>query len=511
MNGKELKKEFGDYQTPDFFARIVCGVLREKLHLNPHVIIEPTSGLGNFISAALEAFPNVDRVYGLEINTDYCQTCEKRINDDRLQIINDNFFSYEIEKFIGEKETLFVGNPPWATNSELNFNLPDKENFKQLSGTDAITGASNFDICEYIILKLIEKSFGKNVSIAMLCKTSVARNVLLEIDRNNTPVECVKMYNFNSSKIFSVSASACLLFIKMSVSENFNRVCDVYNIDSPDVIESQISFSDGKLSNMDTGVEDLEGTCIVEWRQGVKHDCAGVMELVKKDEGHYRNKNKEDVELEQTLVYPLIKSSSFKKPVIKSDFTKFVIVTQKKTREETGYIKQLAPMTWKYLCDRRELFDLRKSSIYKGAPAFSMFGVGDYSYATYKVGISGFYKKPLFALIYNKEDLTHPVMLDDTSYFLSFNNYSDAYTCMLLLNSNRVQAFLKSISFHDAKRPFTKKVLQRLDLKKCIERIDFEELLETEITLGLTRYITVEMYKQFQEYIFSISVAVGKE
>lgn len=70
-----------------------------------------------------------------------------------------------------------------------------------------------------------------------------------------------------------------------------------------------------------------------------------------------------------------------------------------------------------------------------------MFGVGDYSFSTYKVGISGFYKKPLFSLLYNKNELSHPIMLDDTSYFLSFDTYDEAYTCMLLLNSESVQNF----------------------------------------------------------------------
>lgn len=506
MDGKELKKEFGDYQTPDSFARTVCRLLRDKLNLNPDVVIEPTSGLGNFINAALDTFPKVGKAYGLEINADYCEACKKRINDKRVNIINDNFFSYKIEKFIGEEETLFVGNPPWATNSDLNFNLPDKENFKRLSGTDAITGASNFDICEYIILKLIEKSVEKDVAIAMLCKTSVARNVLLEIDRNNIYVDCVKMYNFNSSKVFGISAPACLLFIKMSTKKTCCRVCDVCDIDTPDIVEGQICFSNGKLSNSDSNVVDLEGTCVVEWRQGVKHDCAGVMELAKKDDAHYQNKNKEEIELEQALIFPLIKSSSFKKPIINSDFNKYVIVTQTKIREKTDYIEQLAPMTWRYLWERKDQFDARKSSIYKDAPTFSMFGIGDYTYAAYKVGVSGFYKKPLFSLLYNEVDMNHPVMLDDTSYFLSFDNYSDAYTCMLLLNSTKVQEFLLSISFQDAKRPYTKKVLQRLDLSKCIEQIAYTELLDTEVSLGLSNCITVNMYERFREYILMLSV-----
>ena len=173
-------------------------------------------------------------------------------------------------------------------------------------------------------------------------------------------------------------------------------------------------------------------------------------------------------------------------------------MTQKKPKEETEYIKKLAPQTWKYLNDRKTVFDSRKSSIYTGAPAFSMFGVGEYSFAKYKVGVSGFYKKPLFSLLYSEK----PVMVDDTSYFLPFDNYADAYTCMLMLNSEKVQKFLLSISFPDAKRPFTKKVLQRIDLKKCAENISFEELVKTEKRLNLPGSITAGMYDAFSGHIW---------
>lgn len=133
-----------------------------------------------------------------------------------------------------------------------------------------------------------------------------------------------------------------------------------------------------------------------------------------------------------------------------------------------------------------------------------MFGVGDYSYAEYKVGISGFYKKPLFTLLYNEERIDQPIMVDDTSCFLSFDNYSEAYTCMLLLNSKRVQEFLLSISFQDAKRPYTKKVLQRLDLNKCIQNIEFSELIDVERAFGLPETITPEMYASFKDYIYGM-------
>lgn len=126
----------------------------------------------------------------------------------------------------------------------------------------------------------------------------------------------------------------------------------------------------------------------------------------------------------------------------------------------------------------------------------------------YKVGISGFYKRPLFALLYNENKIEHPIMVDDTSYFLSFDNYSDAYTCMLLLNSSRVQKFLLSISFQDAKRPYTKKVLQRLDFNKCVHNIAFGELVATEKELKLHKSITEEMYASFANYITGLKKAI---
>ena len=172
-------------------------------------------------------------------------------------------------------------------NANLKFNLPQKVNFKGLSGTDALTGASNFDICEYIILKLIEGSIGKNVSIAMLCKTSVARNVLLELDRNDVPVDLVRMYTFDSLKVFRINASACLLYIKMSTDDSKCRNCEVYDINYPDHVCETISFKNGRLCSVKEDVPDLEGKCCFEWRQGVKHDCARLMELEKTGESCY--------------------------------------------------------------------------------------------------------------------------------------------------------------------------------------------------------------------------------
>ena len=186
----------------------------------------------------------------------------------------------------------------------------------------------------------------------------------------------------------------------------------------------------------------------------------------------------------------------FKFPVIK-DFKKYVIVTQHKVREDTSYLSNSAPKTWAYLQDNVQLFQNRKSSIYRGAPEFSMFGIGDYSYSRYKVGVSGFYKTPLFSVLFSEDE--KPVMTDDTSYFICFDSYENAYVAMLILNSDKVQAFLKSIAFLDAKRPYTKKVLERLSIAKAVQDIDISDLKKTETRLGLTAFITDEHYRQFKK------------
>lgn len=305
--------------------------MKNVLLLSPEIIIEPTSGVGNFIQPSLKYFNNsIKKIYAIEINQEYCKTCKDRIIDERLTIFNDNFFTFDLSKIKTDRETLIIGNPPRATNSNLDFNLPIKTNFKRLVGTDAITGSSNFDICEYIILKLINYFKRDNVTIAMLCKTSVARKIYEEMHRTNIPVKQFKMINFNSNKIFKINASACLLVISFDGKIKNIARCECYDIDHPQRLLTSISFKNRMLLQENNFSLLFEGKCQLEWRQGVKHDCSQIMELKNVSNGKYVNKLKQEIILEDTLVFPLLKSSSFKKNIISKGFDKHVIVTQKK-------------------------------------------------------------------------------------------------------------------------------------------------------------------------------------
>lgn len=496
MSGNE-KREFGDYQTPIDFCEQVCDYLIKSGIIDaPKAVLEPTCGIGNFLQAASKKF-SCNRIFGVEINAHYADKARQAAP--MANITNTNIFDFDARAMCQEDNVLIIGNPPWATNSNLNYNLPQKINFKGLRGIDALTGSSNFDICEYIILQLIDQYRETKSTICMLCKTAVARNVVLEIARNEIPYENIQMLNFNSNKVFGISAAACVFVIKLSADPTCNRQvkCEVKNFETLEEIDT-LTVTDGILHSTAV-VANFEGKCQMVWRQGVKHDCSKVMELDKKGEVLV-NKFNSVVSIETDLVFPLVKSSHFKKPII-TEFSKCVIVTQRKPKQDTSYIQQKFPLTWEYLQAHIDQFNKRKSAIYANAPAFSMFGIGDYSYAPYKVGLSGFYKKPLFALLHSDK----PVMTDDTSYFLPFDDYDTAYCMMLLLNSKSVQQFLLSIAFLDNKRPYTVKLLSRLDLKKCLDKVSFEDVQKTEIELNLDRYVTLEIYNRLTNLISKAS------
>lgn len=496
------KREFGDYQTPFDFAEKVCLYLKEIRHLEPTAIIEPTCGIGNFLKSSL--LFDAAEYYGIEINPEYCDICRSTIDDKRITIINADFFAFSSKALIKDKrQILVIGNPPWVTNSTLSSldsdNLPVKVNFKGLKGIDAITGASNFDICEYIILQLINEYKGTNTVIAMLCKTSVARNVFIELKRNHIHFSSCDILGFDAAKLFGINASACVLVIQLSENSESINVCNVFDIDNPEVAISQFGYSpEGQFySNLSLITDSFEGRCCFDWRQGVKHDCSKVMELTMSD-GMFYNGLKEMVQIEDGTVFPLVKSSMFKAPII-HHFSKYVIVTQRKVHEETRHLERETPKTWQYLCRNIHLFEKRKSSIYAGAPMFSMFGIGDYSYSKYKVGVSGFYKRPLFSVLYSDDG--KPVMTDDTSYFICFDSFNMAYVAMLLLNSEKVQQFLTSIAFLDAKRPYTKKILERIDFSRIVELLTIDDLSKTEQSLSLSRYVSLSMYDAFKSLL----------
>jgi hypothetical protein len=152
-----------------------------------------------------------------------------------------------------------------------------------------------------------------------------------------------------------------------------------------------------------------------------------------------------------------------------------MLVTQKMVGDETTEIEACAPKTWAYLLRNGQALDRRCSSIYRKRPRFSVFGVGEYSFAPWKVAISGFYKRLKFTVV--GPSGSKPVVFDDTVYFVACQSEQEGRYVCSLLNSKTAKQFLSAFIFWDAKRPITVDLLKRLDLLALAQEVGSEETL----------------------------------
>ena len=509
MKKSRQTAEFGDFQTPIELARGCCKLL-ERRRLKPASVVEPTCGTGNFLIAALDQFENVKKAVGLDINPAYVEATtsvlRRRPYFKKVQIIRGNFFETDWDTLLqGLPEPfLVVGNPPWVTSAELgtlgSSNLPEKSNFLGFVGLDALMGKSNFDISEWMLLRVLEWIDGRRATMAMLCKTAVARKILIHAWKNDMSLERADIVLIDAGEHFGAAVDACFLVCRSSPSAH-SRDCSVYKSISSRKAAHTIGYRDGKLI-AEVPLYDrwkhLQGKEVYKWRSGVKHDCAKVMEL-HREGTRYRNGLKELVELEDEYVFPMLKSSDLANGRTGQP-RRFMLVTQRMIGEDTGGIENRAPKTWRYLQSHAEVLDRRASTIYKTRPQFSIFGVGPYSFAPWKVAISGFYKKLDFKVIGSAHE--KPIVLDDTSYFIPCETKEEAEYLASMLNSSIAEEFFRAFIFWDAKRPITVDVLRRLDMAELARELGTEATLKQYLSRKSSRHNKNASSLRLQEELF---------
>ncbi len=464
------KIEFGDFQTPLVLAQEVCSLLVQQ-NIEASTIIEPTCGVGAFLVAAAATFPKA-RLLGWDINPDYVAQTKAALSHagaaKRMSVERHDFFAHDWEKELAaiRGPILILGNLPWVTNATMSgmngSNLPAKENFQGFRGIEARTGKSNFDISEWMLIRLVKSLRGRFATIAMLCKTGTARKLLRFAWQNDGRIATASLHRIDAKRYFGASVDACLLIARTGEAGAFEA--GVFDSLTAKRRSTTLGLAGQDLvSDIRTyrRLKHLEGLCPYQWRSGVKHDCASVMELRRTNGHELENKLGEHVSIEPDYLFPLLKCSDLANGRLEPE--RFVIVTQRRVGEDTGGIAKTAPRTWSYLNSHRKLFEARKSSIYTNRVPFALFGIGDYTFAPWKVAVSGLHRTLRFALIGPVED--KPVLFDDTCYFVPFDNETEARIMAEILNSEECQEFLVALSFTDAKRPVTVELLERLNIR----------------------------------------------
>ncbi len=450
---------YGDFQTPDALAAQVCGLLK-TFDFRPGGILEPTCGVGAFVAAAAAAFDAP--VLGVELNAAHLsQACGRKVAGVAWE--QADFFAADWSALCARlpKPLLILGNPPWVTTSGLgalgSTNAPVRTSAGR-RGIDAITGKSNFDISEWMIGRYLEWLGEGPGMIAVLCKTATARKAVFDAWSRGVSFKTARIYDIDSAAHFGVAVAACLLVLETGGAGDMT--CTIYDDFAATAPRSRIGrHGDILLSDTDAFVHHRhllgEGP---HWRSGIKHDCAAVMELTPLGDA-YRNGQGETVHLEPDYLYPLMKSSDLANGRAPRSV---MLVPQQSVGEDTADIARRAPKTWAYLQAHVDRLAARRSRIYRGRPPFSIFGVGAYTFAMWKVAISGFYKRLEFACVGPHAE--RPVVFDDTVTLLPCADEAEARQLCALLNSAAARGFYESMISWSDKRPITAALLRRLDL-----------------------------------------------
>lgn len=454
----------------------------------PRTVIEPTCGRGAFLVAAQAALPGA-RLLGRDLDDGYVAEARVALGSGADLAVADFFttpWSALVEPVPGP--LLIVGNLPWVTSAALGAlgdraapNAPPKRNDERIRGIEARTGRSNFDVSEWMILRLLEAIAGRDATLAMLCKSAVARKVIAVIARRRLAVAPGGVWSVDAREHWDASVDAALLVVHGQGPAAarwplFDGLAAVAPAGELAVHAGRVAL----VGPAHDATAALVGVCRPEWRSGMKHDCARVMELTWNEvTAAWSNALGETVSVEDEVLFPLAKGTEIARAARPDHLPsrpprplarRAVIVPQRALGEDTEALATAAPRAFSYLSRHRAAFAARKSSIYRGQSAFAVFGMGPYAFAPWKVAISGLHKEASFALLGPREG--KPWMLDDTSYFLPFDDEARARAVHAALSSPLARSFFEARVFREDKRPFTKALLQSLDLEALERRLD---------------------------------------
>lgn len=456
----------GDFQTPVRLAEEVWTSLGDLADIG--AVVEPTVGTGAFLESApkhLRARPW--RCADLE--PEY--VCWARAVADRrgfkdTRIECANAFDLPSELFAGldrERPLLAIGNPPWVTSSGQGGsavrNLPVKSNADfGLAGLDAMTGKANFDIAEAILLRLLAAvAEFRDVRIAFLVKRTVAMKLCRRLLGSASELSFARI---NAATHFDVSVDAGLFVARSGGAPIADHVDVSEALDAGPT--RRAGFCNGRfVEDLDAHGEaaHLEAADPVPWRQGIKHDVAKILELIPTEEG-LKNGLGEVVDIEEEPLCPFYKGSDVANG---RDPRRLFPLFQADLSGPLADLGRRWPKLADYLARHEAAFSARRSRIYKGKPAFSVFGIGSYTLAPWKVVVSGLYSTANFRVVGPSESGS-PALVDDTCYLLPYDDEGNARRVAAHLNDHGPQGLIGSLMDRGAKRPITKALLSRIEV-----------------------------------------------
>jgi hypothetical protein len=149
-------------------------------------------------------------------------------------------------------------------------------------------------------------------------------------------------------------------------------------------------------------------------------------------------------------------------------------------RDNETELRRDCPATYAYLASNRETLAARSSTWLEKGPFYNVFGLGEYTWADYKVVWCRLGFKPHFAVVSRLEDTDlgeQPVVPGDHCMFVPTDDEREAHFLCGLLNSAPYQACLRDVA-GEGKASLSKAVVSELALPAYEVRADGERLAD---------------------------------
>ncbi|WP_225334716.1 N-6 DNA methylase [Halomicrobium urmianum] len=393
-----------------------------------------------------------------------------------------------------------VGNPPWITWDRLPDRLQDRwrDRSEELDlfpheGAAALLGHGNDDLSVPFVWVCIDRYLDAGGEVSVVLKRDVTKGPAGRLFRSlragDQPLALSHVHDFGTLSPFGdqVAAGAAVFTLRAEEGESFPAPATAWERDgaapdygSGDAVRELLAREGTALVPVDPEDpasawirRDAEraalGDAGQEIRHGLKDDAEDVFSV---------DRDLLD-RIELDLVYPYLKSRHV---VRYGHFGHDLrLVPMREAHEDNeARLRERYPETYRYLRERRGALEERSSSWLDNGPFYNVFGLGEYTWADYRVAWCRLGYKPHFAVVSTADDPDlgeKQVIPGDHYMFVATDDEREAHFLCALLNSAPYQRSLRDVA-GDGKASLTKSTVSRLALPDYPGTERAEELAE---------------------------------
>lgn len=385
-----------------------------------------------------------------------------------------------------------VGNPPWITWSALPERTRaawrrthvDRLNLQAYHGRESLLGYGNDDVSVPFVWTCLDRYLAPDGDAAVVLKRNLITGPAGRLFRRgrvgDRPVSVETVHDFGSLHPFGdeVNADAAVYGLRADAATTFPVECVSWKrangthggrrpkFDSAAAIRASLCRGQTGLTPVQPDdpaspwiAGDVESRALGDpdhrIRHGVKDDAKAVFSLDRE----------QLADLEPDHVYPYLRSRHVVKYGLFGHDLQLVPLP-KVDADNEAELRRETPRTFEHLAEHRETLEGRSSSWFDSGPFYNLFGLGEYTWADYKVVWCRLGFKPHFAVISTVDDPDlgeKRVVPGDHCMFVATDDAHEAHFLCALLNSAVYQRSIEGLA-SEGKSGIPKALVERLHL-----------------------------------------------